>query len=85
MKETFKEVVASELRALRAKHNYKQKEVADMAGIDTMTVVRYENNSTSMQLDMLEKIISVYELDLSIFFDIVSANMQNNKINLRVD
>ena len=85
MKETFKEVVASELRALRAKYNYKQKEVADMAGIDTMTVVRYENNSTSMQLDMLEKIISVYELDLSIFFDIVSANMQNNKINLRVD
>lgn len=77
MRESFKEQVSGELRALRAKYNLKQKEVANRAGIDTMTIVRYENNSTSMQLDMLEKIISVYGLDLRIFFNIVSANMQN--------
>lgn len=76
MKENFKEQVASELRSLRAKYNLKQKEVANKAKIDVMTVARYENNSASMQLDMIEKIISVYGIELSIFFNNVSANMQ---------
>lgn len=76
MKETFKEKVASELRAFRAKSNLTQKEVANIAGIDIMTVARYENNSTSMQLDMLEKILSVYKIPLDIFFTNVSVNMQ---------
>ncbi len=79
MKETFKELVSSELRGLRAKYNYKQKEVAEKADVDIMTIVRYENNSTSMQLDMLEKIISVYGLSLANFFNIISANMQKKK------
>lgn len=75
MKENFKEQVASELRSLRAKHDLKQKEVANKAKIDVMTVARYENNSASMQLDMIEKIISVYGIELDIFFNSVSANM----------
>ena len=79
MKDSFKEQVASELRSLRAKFNYKQKEVANKASIDVMTLARYENNSTSMQLDMLEKIVTVYNLSLAIFFDKISANMHNFK------
>lgn len=79
MKDNFKEQVASELRILRAKYNYKQKEVANKANIDVMTVARYENNSVSMQLDMIEKIITVYGLTLAIFFDNISANMQKIK------
>lgn len=75
MKENFKEQVASELRSLRAKHDLKQKEVANKAKIDVMTVARYENNSASMQLDMIEKIISVYGIELDIFFNSVYANM----------
>lgn len=77
MRETFKEKVAAELRSLRAKSQLKQKEVANIAGVDVMTIVRYETNSTSMQLDMLEKILSVYDISLDIFFTKVSANMQN--------
>lgn len=77
MKENFKECVSAELRSLRAKHKYTQKEVADRASVDIMTVVRYENNSTSMQLDMLEKIVAVYDMPIYIFFDNVSANLQN--------
>ena len=76
MKENFKEQVASELRSLRAKYNFKQKDIANKAKIDVMTVARYENNSTSMQLDMIEKIISVYGIELENFFNIISANMQ---------
>lgn len=77
MIETFKECVSAKLRSLRAEHNLKQKDVAEKANIDVMTVARYENNSTSMQLDMIEKIISVYNIDLFIFFSSISANKQN--------
>lgn len=78
MKDNFKENVAAELRALRSKKNMKQKEVAERAGIDAMTVVRYENNSVSMQLDMLEKIVNVYDITIGIFFENVYANMQKH-------
>lgn len=77
MRENFKEAVASELRSLRAKYNYTQKEVAEKANVDVMTVTRYENNTTSMQLDMIEKILSAYDTKPSIFFKNISANLQN--------
>lgn len=78
MKESFKDYVSAELRSLRAEHNYKQKDVANKANIDVMTIVRYENNSTSMQLDMIEKILSVYDINLEIFFNNISAKMHND-------
>jgi len=77
MKDNFKDYVSAELRSLRAEHNYKQKDVANKANVDVMTIVRYENNSTSMQLDMIEKILSVYNVNLEKFFKIISAKMQN--------
>lgn len=79
MKDNFKENVAAELRSLRSKNNLKQKEVAERAGIDIMTIVRYENNNVSMQLDMLEKIVNVYNMKIDIFFDNVYANMQKQR------
>ena len=79
MKKSFKDYVSADLRSLRAEYNYKQKEVAELAGIDVMTIVRYENNSTSMQLDMIEKILSVYKLGPAIFFKNVYAKMQNKE------
>lgn len=80
MKESFKNYVSAGLRSLRAECNYKQKDVADKANIDIMTVVRYENNSTSMQLDMIEKILSVYNVKPAVFFKNISAKMQNKNI-----
>jgi transcriptional regulator with XRE-family HTH domain len=77
MKDNFKDYVSAELRSLRAEHNYKQKDVANKANVDVMTIVRYENNSTSMQLDMIEKILSVYNVNLEKFFKIISAKIQN--------
>lgn len=77
-RDIFKENVSSELRALRGRFNLTQKEVANKADIDIMTVTRYENNTTSMQLDMLQKILSVYDVDIAIFFNNIYANMQNN-------
>ena len=79
MKKCFKEYVSAELRSLRSEFDYTQKEVADKAKVDVMTVVRYENNSVSMQLDIIEKILSVYNIECYIFFNNLYAKMQKNK------
>lgn len=77
--ESFKENVASELRTIRALKKLSQREVAIKAGIDVMTITRYENNSCSMQLDMIEKILKAYEIKTAIFFADISAKMQKKE------
>ena len=76
-KEDFKNIVASELRAIRARHDLTQKQLADKVHVDISTITRYENNSVSMKLDILEKILSAYDIDIAIFFNNIYANMQN--------
>ena len=76
MKNSFREFVSAELRSLRSEFNYTQKELAEKANVDVMTIVRYEKNSVSMQLDIIEKILSVYGIECYIFFRNISAKMQ---------
>ena len=73
----FKEAVASELRSLRARVKLTQKEVSERAGVDVGTIVRYENNQISMNLENLEKIIRAYGIDCYIFFDSINAKLHN--------
>ena len=72
---TIRECVAEELRAIRSKKQYSQKQVADGTGLDVMTIGRYENNNTSMQLDVVDKILTFYNVSIDIFFRNISANM----------
>lgn len=81
MKETIKKYIADELRALRAKKNKSIVELADDLGLTKDTISRYENAKTSINIDVLEKMLDYYDLDFDIFFKNVCANKQNNKEN----
>lgn len=74
----FKENVSAVLRGLRAEKNLTQQDVAIKANIDVMTVGRYENNPNTIVLDILEKIMTVYDIDCYIFFNLVNAKKHNN-------
>ena len=63
MKETIKNYIANELRALRAKKNKSIVELADDLGLTKDTISRYENEKTSINIDVLEKILDYYDLD----------------------
>lgn len=56
MKNT-RELIAEELRSLRAKSKLSLEKVSDLAGINKDTLCRYENNQVSMIIDTLEKIL----------------------------
>lgn len=78
MKNT-RELISDELRSIRAKKKLSIETVAEKAGINKDTLCRYENNQVSMQIDILEKILLVYNEDFDIFFKKIYANKQKSK------
>lgn len=76
MKST-RELISDELRSIRAKNKMSLETVAEIAGISKDTLCRYENNQVSMQIDILEKILAVYNEDFDIFFKKIYANKHN--------
>lgn len=76
MKST-RELIAEELRGLRAKSKLSLENVAEKAKVNKDTISRYENNQVSMQIDNLEKILDVYGEKFDIFFTKIYANKHN--------
>lgn len=77
MKKRARDIVADSLRAIRAERNYNIDFVAEKSEVNKDTISRYENASVSQQVDILEKILKVYEVDFAIFFNKIYANKQN--------
>lgn len=75
---TTRQLIAEELRSIRAKKDLSIEMVAQKSKVNKDTISRYENNLVSMQIDTLEKILNVYEEDFDIFFKKIYANKQNN-------
>ena len=67
---------AAGLRGLRAEKKMTLEEVANKTGINKDTISRYENNNTSMQLYILDKLIDCYDERLDIFFKNIYDKMQ---------
>lgn len=74
-----RELIAEKLRGIRSEKKLTAEYVAEKASISKDTISRYENNTVSQQIDILEKILDVYELDFYTFFALIYANKQ--KIN----
>ena len=69
MKST-RELIADELRSIRAKKKYSIETVASISGVNKDTISRYENNLVSMQIDNLEKLLECYGIKFDIFLQI---------------
>lgn len=73
MKST-REMIADELRSIRAKLNLSIENVAEQSNVNKDTISRYENNSVSMNIDIIEKLLNTYNIDFAIFFTNIYAN-----------
>ncbi len=76
---TTRELIASELRSIRAKKHLSLEAVAEGSGVNKDTICRYENNSVSMQIDILDKLLKYYGIDFDIFFIGIYAEKHNKK------
>lgn len=71
---TTRELIAAELRGLRAKKDETVEKVSIGSTVSRDTITRYENNLTSPSIDNLEKLLNYYEMDFDIFFTNIYAN-----------
>ncbi|MEE3344701.1 MAG: helix-turn-helix transcriptional regulator [Bacilli bacterium] len=70
---TTRELIAAELRGLRAKKDESVEKVANNSSLSKDTITRYENNLVSPTIDNLEKLLNYYGIDFDIFFTNVYA------------
>ena len=76
---TTRELIADELRGIRAKQDLSIEIVAEKSKVNKDTISRYENNSVSMNIDIIEKLLKTYNVGFDIFFTNIYANKHNNK------
>lgn len=74
-----RDLIADELRSIRAKKNLSIESVAKEININKDTISRYENNLVSMQIDILEKLLEFYQIEFDIFFTNIYANKHNKQ------
>ena len=74
-------LIADELRSLRAKKDVSIVEVASKTSINKDTIVRYENGLVSANVDILDKLLTYYEMEFDIFFTLVCANKHKEEIS----
>ena len=79
MKENFLKNVSARLRELRANRQLSLAKVSKNSGVSIDMISRYENNKTSIQVDVLAKILSVYNISMSNFFEEIHAKTQKNE------
>ena len=70
---TTRELISDELRSIRALNKLSIETVANKCNVNKDTISRYENNSVSMQIDILEKLLNFYGVDFDIFFTNIYA------------
>ena len=76
---TTRELIADELRSIRAKQDLSIEIVAVKSNVNKDTISRYENNSVSMNIDIIEKLLKAYDIGFDIFFTSIYANKHNDK------
>lgn len=76
MKEMFKKEVGHQLMLLRKEKGINMEKLAEITGVATSTISRYENSTNSMDLDMVEKLVNGCGMEIDIFFTRVIAKLQ---------
>ena len=64
-------LIGAELKSIRSKSNRSIEEVSSNLGIHFNTLSKYEKDASDMQLSMLEKILTYYNVDELIFFKVI--------------
>ena len=77
---TTRELITDELRSIRAEKKYSIEFVVNNSNVNKDTISRYENNLTSMQIDILEKLLNFYKIDFDIFFTNIYAKKHKKAI-----
>lgn len=69
------EAIGKELKIIRIRNGLSLDAVAEQLSINRETLRRYENNSSGLSVEKLEKLLNYYDVEKSIFFSNVCEYM----------
>ena len=65
--------IGNSIKKFRKQKGYTQKQLAEKAGISNNSLIRYENDETSPNLQIMQQIAEVLEVSVSDLFPLASA------------
>lgn len=74
--------IGKKLRSLRKAKSMTTQELADKVNVSQSYISRFENNRAVPDIDMLAKILTALDTDLSSFFSLDSGEMSEDLIEL---
>lgn len=67
--------VGSKLRGLRSEKEYSREYVANCLSLNRETIARYERDAKNIDMDNFIKLLNLYEIDATIFFEQIYGKM----------
>lgn len=65
------------LRKLRAKTKYSQRDIAELLGVDKNTYANWENNTNDVKSEYIPKLASIFEVEIKDLFE-TGKKLENN-------
>lgn len=67
--------ISAKLKGLRAEKGYSLEEMAEKIGIHRETLRKYENNPSSIEIGILLKMLNIYDVETTYFFELIYGKM----------
>lgn len=77
--------IGDNLKKLRLKTNFSQRDLADMLGVDKNTYCNWENNTTDVKCEFIPDLAKAFKVQIHQLFEMnnaINSNKVNSKVNL---
>lgn len=74
MEEVIKNI-SGKLKGIRAENGYSLEEMADKLNIHRETFRKYENNPSTIEIGLFLKILDIYNIDTTYFFNLIYGKL----------
>lgn len=71
--------ISGKLKGIRAEKGYSLEEMAEKLGIHRETFRKYENNPALIEIGMLLKILNIYDIETTYFFELIYGNLPSEE------
>ena len=67
------------MKGLRAEKGFSLEEMAEKIGVHRETLRKYENNPSSIEIGTLLKMLNIYDIETTYFFELIYGKMPRKK------
>lgn len=71
--------ISAKLKGLRAEKGFSLEEMAEKIGVHRETLRKYENNPSSIEIGTLLKMLNIYDIETTYFFELIYGKMPREK------